>query len=181
MSEVINNDKQLDLAADAVVAMEVAETRKESTDIISVVENTVADFLGKAIDATLASNRLVEELEQSLIDDVKEGKLDAKAKVTVLNIERSSRNDAITKLLNPSIGFLSARQQALIQSAAKQDQQAAVQVNVGMGNSRDATIAASAPPEAVSGLDTIFQLIASRKQTLKSANPEDVVDAEVTK
>ena len=169
-SKIVTDDKSLELAAIAVTSMEVAEERKVERTAVNIVEDSVADFLERAIRATLESNKLSQALEDSLAADLSE--MSVTEKITLFNIDRSSTNDKWFKILSPSIGLLTARQQALIQAASKEQQAAAVQVNVGAvggGNPIDAKIAASAPPEAISGIASIFQLAESRKAELARA------------
>lgn len=177
-TKVVQNDKQLDFATRAITAIEKSEDRKDSVTPVDIVELSVAKFLQSAMDTAVESKRLKNALEDSLIDDLP--KMNVSEKITLFNIERSSSNDRDFKLISPSIGMVTARQQAMIQAASKAEaQQAAVQVNVQAGgNARDATTAASVSPEVSSGLNTIFQLLASRSAQLQAAKAE-AVDAEV--
>lgn len=177
-TKAVQNDKQLDLATRAITAIEKSEDRKDSVTPVDIVELSVARFLQSAMDTAVESKRLKNALEDSLIDDLP--KMNVSEKITLFNIERSSSNDRDFKLISPSIGMVTARQQAMIQAASKAEaQQAAVQVNVQAGgNARDATTAASVSPEVSSGLNTIFQLLASRSAQLQAAKAE-AVDAEV--
>lgn len=177
-TKAVQNDKQLDLATRAITAIEKSEDRKDSVTPVDIVELSVAKFLQSAMDTAVESKRLKNALEDSLIDDLP--KMNVSEKITLFNIERSSSNDRDFKLISPSIGMVTARQQAMIQAASKAEaQQAAVQVNVQAGgNARDATTAASVSPEVSSGLNTIFQLLASRSAQLQAAKAE-AVDAEV--
>lgn len=165
---LVTNEKSLDLAASAIVAIDAAEVRKAEVTPVDIVEGSVANFLGKLIDVTVESRKLSQSLEQSLEQDLDE--MTVTEKITLFNIDRSSTNDRWFKILSPTIGLLTARQQALIQAASKENQQAAaVQVNVGAtGTSRDATVASSTSPEVVSGLNAIFQLAAARKANLEA-------------
>lgn len=176
-TKAVQNDKQLDLATRAITAIEKSEDRKDSVTPVDIVELSVAKFLQSAMDTAVESKRLKNALEDSLIDDLP--KMNVSEKITLFNIERSSSNDRDFKLISPSIGMVTARQQAMIQAASKAEaQQAAVQVNVQAGgNARDATTAASVSPEVSSGLNTIFQLLASRSAQLQAAKAE-TVDAE---
>lgn len=177
-TKAVQNDKQLDLATRAITAIEKSEDRKDSVTPVDIVELSVAKFLQSAMDTAVESKRLKNALEDSLIDDLP--KMNVSEKITLFNIERSSSNDRDFKLISPSIGMVTARQQAMIQAASKAEaQQAAVQVNVQAGgNARDATTAASVSPEVSSGLNTIFQLLASRSAQLQAAKAE-AADAEV--
>lgn len=177
-TKAVQNDKQLDLATRAITAIEKSEDRKDSVTPVDIVELSVAKFLQSAMDTAVESKRLKNALEDSLIDDLP--KMNVSEKITLFNIERSSSNDRDFKLISPSIGMVTARQQAMIQAASKAEaQQAAVQVNVQAGgNARDATTAASVSPEVSSGLNTIFQLLASRSAQLQAVKAE-AVDAEV--
>lgn len=177
-TKAVQNDKQLDLATRAISAIEKSEDRKDSVTPVDIVELSVAKFLQSAMDTAVESKRLKNALEDSLIEDLP--KMNVSEKITLFNIERSSSNDRDFKLISPSIGMVTARQQAMIQAASKAEaQQAAVQVNVQAGgNARDAATAASVSPEVSSGLNTIFQLLASRSAQLQAAKAE-AVDAEV--
>lgn len=177
-TKAVQNDKQLDLATRAITAIEKSEDRKDSVTPVDIVELSVARFLQSAMDTAVESKRLKNALEDSLIEDLP--KMNVSEKITLFNIERSSSNDRDFKLISPSIGMVTARQQAMIQAASKAEaQQAAVQVNVQAGgNARDAATAASVSPEVSSGLNTIFQLLASRSAQLQAAKAE-AVDAEV--
>ena len=177
-TKAVQNDKQLDLATRAITAIEKSEDRKDSVTPVDIVELSVAKFLQSAMDTAVESKRLKNALEDSLIEDLP--KMNVSEKITLFNIERSSSNDRDFKLISPSIGMVTARQQAMIQAASKAEaQQAAVQVNVQAGgNARDAATAASVSPEVSSGLNTIFQLLASRSAQLQAAKAE-AVDAEV--
>lgn len=178
-TKAVQNDKQLDLATRAITAIEKSEDRKDSVTPVDIVELSVAKFLQSAMDTAVESKRIKNALEDSLIEDLP--KMNVSEKITLFNIERSSSNDRDFKLISPSIGMVTARQQAMIQAASKAEaQQAAVQVNVQAGgNARDAATAASVSPEVSSGLNTIFQLLASRSAQLQAAKAE-AVDAEVT-
>lgn len=163
---IINNDTQLDIATQALATIDKTES-KENESPIGMVEKSVADFLNKAIEATMASNRLAVALEDSLIEDLPEMK--PNEKIALMNIERSSMNDRLFKLLSPSFGLLTAKQQAEIQAKAKQESQnAAVQVNIGQGNSQDSIVASKTPADVENGLNTLFQLIAARMQQTKT-------------
>lgn len=177
-TKAVQNDKQLDLATRAISAIEKSEDRKDSVTPVDIVELSVAKFLQSAMDTAVESKRLKNALEDSLIEDLP--KMNVSEKITLFNIERSSSNDRDFKLISPSIGMVTARQQAMIQAASKAEaQQAAVQVNVQAGgNARDAATAANVSPEVSSGLNTIFQLLASRSAQLQAAKAE-AVDAEV--
>lgn len=165
---IVENDKQLDLATQALATIDKTEN-KENESPIGMVEKTVADFLNKAIEATLSSNRLATALEDSLINDLPEMK--PNEKIALINIERSSMNDRIFKLLSPSFGLLTAKQQAEIQAKAKQESQnAAVQVNIGQGNTQDSIVASKTPAEVETGLYTLFQLIASKASQYQNSN-----------
>lgn len=172
---IVQDDKDLDLASKALIAVEKSELRAEEVTPVDTVERSVADFLGKAISATIESSKLSSALEDSLIADLES--MTTTEKITLFNIDRSSVNDRWMKILQPTIGLITARQQAVIQAAGKEAaQQAAVQVNVGtgVGNTRDAAIANTTPPEVTSGLNTLFQLIAAKSQGLKeSKDTED--------
>lgn len=179
---LIRDEKSLELASRAITSIEKAEVRKEELTPVDIVENSVANFLGKVIDATVESNKLSAALEQSLIDDLDE--MSTAEKITLFNIERSSSNDKWFKILSPSIGLITARQQAIIQGQAKEAAQAAaVQVNVNssLGNSRDAAVASATSPEVNSGLNTIFQLINARSEELKAAkeNADSAIEVEI--
>lgn len=180
-TKAVQNDKQLDLATRAITAIEKSEDRKDSVTPVDIVELSVAKFLQSAMDTAVESKRLKNALEDSLIEDLP--KMNVSEKITLFNIERSSSNDRDFKLISPSIGMVTARQQAMIQAASKAEaQQAAVQVNVQAGgNARDAATAASVSPEVSSGLNTIFQLLASRSAQLQAAKAEAVdVEAEAS-
>lgn len=180
-TKAVQNDKQLDLATRAISAIEKSEDRKDSVTPVDIVELSVAKFLQSAMDTAVESKRLKNALEDSLIEDLP--KMNVSEKITLFNIERSSSNDRDFKLISPSIGMVTARQQAMIQAASKAEaQQAAVQVNVQAGgNARDAATAASVSPEVSSGLNTIFQLLASRSAQLQAAKAEAVdVDVEAS-
>lgn len=180
-TKAVQNDKQLDLATRAITAIEKSEDRKDSVTPVDIVELSVAKFLQSAMDTAVESKRLKNALEDSLIEDLP--KMNVSEKITLFNIERSSSNDRDFKLISPSIGMVTARQQAMIQAASKAEaQQAAVQVNVQAGgNARDAATAASVSPEVGSGLNTIFQLLASRSAQLQAAKAEAVdVEAEAS-
>lgn len=180
-TKAVQNDKQLDLATRAITAIEKSEDRKDSVTPVDIVELSVAKFLQSAMDTAVESKRLKNALEDSLIEDLP--KMNVSEKITLFNIERSSSNDRDFKLISPSIGMVTARQQAMIQAASKAEaQQAAVQVNVQAGgNAGDAATAASVSPEVSSGLNTIFQLLASRSAQLQAAKAEAVdVEAEAS-
>lgn len=163
-NDIVTTDKQLDVATKAILAIDKAEDRSENLTPVAIVEHSVADFLGKAMDAAVRSEKLATALEDSLIADLPE--MSTTEKITLYNIERSAANDNKFKLLSPSIGLLTARQQAIIQAASKEAQQAAVQVNVNSaGNPRDEAVSSSASPEVISGLNTLFQLMANRAKT----------------
>jgi len=171
MSELIQDESQMNLAIQALKAVEKSEDRKDTKTPVDIVENSVADFLGKAIDATLYSSRLSQALEDDLISDLPS--MSTQEKITLFNIDRSSSNDRLFKMLSPTIGLISSRQQAMIQAAGKEAaQQAAVQVNVQTAGGVDASVAASAPQEVKAGLNAIFQLIASRSANLKQVSEE---------
>ena len=171
---VIQSDKDLELSARAAMSMEAGEDRKATVTPVDIVENSVATFLGKAIEATLYSNKLSQALEDSLTEDLPN--MSTNEKITLYNIEKSSSNDRLFKMLSPTIGLITARQQALIQATAKEAQNAAVQINVqnGAGNARDAAVASSADPAAIAGLNTIFQLIAAKAGSLKKEESSEV-------
>lgn len=157
----VKSAEELTLATNAIKTIETSEEKLNTTDPVSIVESTVADFLQKAIDATLCSNQLSRSIEQSLIADLPS--MSTNEKLTLYNIERSSSNDTLGKLLQPTIGLITARQQSIIQAAAKESASAAaMQVNIGVGNNQDSLVASATSPEVVTGLNTIFQLIASR-------------------
>ena len=166
---IVSEENQLDLATKALKAVEKSEDRKDEITPVDIVESSVADFLGKAIDVTLYSSKLSQALENDLVSDIPN--MSTAEKITLFNIDRSSANDRLFKLLSPTIGLISARQQAMIQAAGKEAaQQAAVQVNVQTAGGIDANVAANTPQEVKAGLNAIFQLINSRASELKKAD-----------
>lgn len=168
VENIISEENQLDLATKALKAVEKSEDRKDEITPVDIVESSVADFLGKAIDVTLYSSKLSQALENDLVSDIPN--MSTSEKITLFNIDRSSANDRLFKLLSPTIGLISARQQAMIQAAGKEAaQQAAVQVNVNAAGGVDANVAANTPQEVKAGLNAIFQLINSRASDLKNA------------
>lgn len=171
VDKLVSDDTQLSLATQALKAVETSEDRKDTKTPVDIVEGSVADFLGKAIDATLYSTKLSQALEDDLISDLPS--MSTSEKITLFNIDRSSANDRLFKMLSPTIGLISARQQAMIQAAGKAEaaqQAAAVQVNIGAASGGlDANVAANTPQEVKAGLNAIFQLIASRSANLKQA------------
>lgn len=159
-NNIINTEDQLDLATRALAQIDNNEEKEESSPI-RMVENSIANFLEQAIKVTIDSTKLSRALEDDLIKSLSDMKTDEK--IALFNIERSSNNDRLFKLLSPTINMITAKQQAEIQAQAKKDaQQAAVQVNVGAGSTLDSTIASKTPAEVEIGLNTLFQLLAAR-------------------
>lgn len=153
MEEIINTE----LATRAVAAMEKTEQEYKPTPLESV-EKSVATFIDKSIEATIASSRLAAALEESLIFDL--DKMKPEEKIALLNIERSAMNDRISKLITPTIGATVQQEQARMQMKQQAvTNNPAVQVNIGGGNPLDAQLAAKASPEAISGLDVLSKLL----------------------
>lgn len=178
--DLIQNDKQLDQATRAVAAIEKTETQEKPTPM-EIVERNVSDFLGKSFAVAIRSTRLSDALEESFVDDIKSGTMKTDEKITLYNIERSSSNDRLFKLISPSIGLITERQRAEIQERSKREQQAAaaVQVNVQTGaNSIDAQVASSTPANVEAGLNTIYQLMqaAMLRKAKESAETIEKVD-----
>lgn len=162
-TELVQNDQQLDQAVRAVATIEKTESAPKLTPM-EVVEQNVSDFLEKAIAVTIGSTRLSQALENSFIDDLKNGTMKTDEKITLFNIERSSSNDRLFKLLSPTFGVITAKQQAEIQAQSKREQAqaAAVQVNVQAGgNSLDAQVASTTPASVEAGLNAMFQMMQS--------------------
>lgn len=173
--DIVKTDKQLDLAARALANIEnTEETKQEESSPIRMVENSIANFLEQAIKVTIDSTKLSQALENSLIDSLPEMKTDEK--IALFNIERSSNNDRLFKLLSPTINMITAKQQAEIQAQAKKEaQQAAVQVNVNgsAGNSLDSLVASKTSAEVETGLNALFQLLASKAKQQETTNSEN--------
>lgn len=163
-ADLIQTDAQMDQAVRAVAVIESKEAQTPSTPM-EVVEQNVSDFLEKAIAVTVASSRLSQALEESFIDDLKAGTMKTDEKIALFNIERSSSNDRLFKLLSPTFGVITAKQQAEIQAQSKKEAiaaQTAVQVNVQAGNSADALVASKTPANVEAGLNALFQMAAAR-------------------
>lgn len=159
---LVNTENQLDLATRALAQIDNTKEKEEKSPI-RMVENSIANFLDQAIKVTIDSTKLSRALEEDLIDSLPDMKTDEK--IALFNIERSSNNDRLFKLLSPTINMITAKQQAEIQAQAKKDaQQAAVQVNVGTGSSLDADVASKAPAEVEIGLNALFQLLATKNK-----------------
>lgn len=166
---IVASENQLNLATQALAEIEKTEANKKTITPMDMVEHSVADFLEKAISATVASNRLSQALEDNLIESLPTMKTEEK--ITLFNIERTSSNDRLFKLLSPTFGVITSRQQAEIQAQSKRDsQQSAVQVNIGAGNSVDAAIASKTSAEVETGLNTLFQLISAAQGKLAQKN-----------
>lgn len=171
---IVKTNEQLDLAARALANIETTEESKQGeSSPIRIVENSIANFLEQAIKVTIDSTKLSQALENSLIDSLPEMKTDEK--IALFNIERSSNNDRLFKLISPTINMITAKQQAEIQAQAKKDaQQAAVQVNVnGGGNSLDSLVASKTSAEVETGLNALFQLLASKAKQQETTNSEN--------
>lgn len=165
-NELVKDDTQLDLATKAVAIITDAEDKPVKTPV-DQVEQSVATFLEKAFAATEESHTLAKALEESFVDDIKNGTMSTTEKITLFNIERSSSNDRLFKLISPTSGLITERLRAEIQAAAqKSNQQAAVQVNVGSTNF-DSQVASSVPPEVGIGLNALFQAMAARASEKK--------------
>ena len=176
MSEqLVQTDKQMDLATRAVAAIEAAEQRPV-VPIMDKVKEAVADFLGHATAAATESNRLSRALEDSFIQDIQAGTMSVNERITLLNIERSAANDRMFKIISPTFGVVTEEQRAEIQARANQEKQAAVQVNVNAGGSpQDAALASAISPEIGAGLNALFQVMSRR--AVEKAEAVDV-DAE---
>ncbi len=162
-AELVTSDAQMDQAVRAVAVIENKETQAPSTPM-EIVEQNVSDFLEKAIAVTVASSKLSQALEKSFIDDLEAGTMKTDEKIALFNIERSSSNDRLFKLLSPTFGVITAKQQAEIQAQSKKAAaaQTAVQVNVQAGNSADALVASKTPANVEAGLNALFQMAAAR-------------------
>ena len=148
-----------DLAAKALATIERVDQEYKLSPL-EHVESSIAYFINKAIDATIASNRLSAALEDSLIQSLDSMKNDEK--IALYNIERTASNDRLSKLITPTIGAIAQQEQARIQMLqAKQNPlgNPSVQVNIGGGgNPLDAQVAASVDPSISTGLDALFNL-----------------------
>lgn len=161
---LIDTENKLELATRALANIELAE-EKEVVSPIRRVESSIANFLEKAIGVTIESNRFSKAIEDSLIAGLPEMKNDEK--IALYNIERTSSNDRLYKLLAPTINMIAAKQQAEIQAQAKRDaQQSAVQVNIGAGNGLDSNIASKVSADVSIGLNALFQLAEAKKRQL---------------
>lgn len=172
--DLIQSEQDLDQAIRAVAVIEKKEVEPKKTPM-DMVENSVADFLQKAIDVTMYSTALDKALEESFIDDIKSGNMKTDEKITLYNIQKQQGNDRLFKILSPSFSVVTSRQQAEIQAQAKREQQqaAAVQVNVnqGLGGGMDAQVASGTSAEVETGLNALFQLMqaaAARKAAQKT-------------
>lgn len=167
---LVKNEEQLGLALQALSTIEKTEQLPEKTPM-DQVEHSIASFLEKAIDATVASNSLARALEDSFVDDIQSGNMTTTEKITLYNIQKQADNDRMFKLISPTFGVIVERQRAEIQAANQKNQQASVQVNVGT-NSMDAQIASQVPAEVSLGLESLFQLMNARAQSLLKEGSE---------
>lgn len=152
----IKDDKELELATQALVTIENAEALPVPTPL-EEVESSLSDFVKQAFGVALSSTALQSALEKDFIENLSEMKTDEK--IALFNIERTTANDRLFKLLSPTFGLMTSKQHAEIQAANKREAAAAVQVNVGTGPSpKDAKVANETDPAVISGLNSLFQL-----------------------
>lgn len=184
MSDIIQNDTQLDMATNALATMEKKEVEPRKTPM-DQLEEDVMTFVKDAFAVTMGSTFVKRALEEKLVERVKTDQMKNDELITLYNIEHTSDNDRIFKLLSPSIGVITNRQNAEIQAAAKkeqlQSQANGTNVNIAIGsNGRDALLASETPPEVTSGLNTLHNLLqamASLSQK-KQAEKENAVEVE---
>lgn len=156
---VIDNDKELDKAVEAVASIEKVD-EKPKLSPMEEVESNVAEFLKATLNATMQSSRLSKALEEDLINSLPEMKTNEK--IALFNLERTSSNDRIGRLLNPVLEAMKEKQ-----SMEVSNKDPAVQVNVSTGNvgsSYDSKIASSVDPKVSTGIDTLWQLVAAAKR-----------------
>ena len=171
MDEIVElkNNEQQDLAIKALAKIEETESLppiNPSTELT----NSATDFLEKFYALTLNSNRLAEKVEESLIEDLPEMKVDEK--ITVLNIERSAMNDRIFKMASAASSLVSAQGQLNAAKNPKDVPQNNVQINVGT-TSADTKIAEQTSPEIINGLDTLNALLQTINIARKKENPDE--------
>jgi hypothetical protein len=96
---------------------EVANARVNSP--VVAVETSLAMFVKDAFDVTRKDFEFGQVIEESLITDLQDDKLNPNQKIALYSSYAVNNNDKISKLLAPIMQLMTARQQAELAAAAQ--------------------------------------------------------------
>jgi hypothetical protein len=139
-----------------------------------IVEEELVDFVKYAFDIVKQNNDFYQEINDSLLADMKAGTLTPAQKIALLTNASVNQNDLTSKLLSPLSQIITSRQQV---EMAKANAVAAVgEAAMGASNMKDMSLAVS--PQILNGLKAFNDLMTKmssmdpNKQILPPAKDE---------
>ena len=151
--EIVALEKMNELSS--VTTPAVAASKIESpTDR---VEEKLSDFVTDVFKATNKDLEFNEKVKAEIVSRL--GSFNDNQLIALFSNTNVNLNDKISKTIGPTFQLMTATKQAEIAEVGRQqNQQAAVNVNIG-GNSNMKGTNESAPQEVIQGLDTLYKLI----------------------
>ena len=172
MEEMIKDEKENELALRAVTSIEKGEDKKEETPIDEVIKS-LADFTKEAFSITLEQTKLTKALEDSFIDDIKNGSMSTAERISLYNVQQSAQNDRISRMMNPTSQMINEKNRAQIESDRRKEQMQQqalagnggtnLQLNIGTASAMDAKVASTAPAEVTLGLLALNNMLGAMK------------------
>lgn len=136
---------------------------------IDEVESSLSKFVTDLFEVVKKENSLNDSLQEELVSRLSQ--MSIPELITLHQNTVSLQNDKISKILSPTFGIISAKQQAKIAAANKQQSTVNIMNNL---SSIGKNFAMSAPAEAVQGITILNRLLSSAQEI--EAQAEDKND-----